>query len=124
MPALVIDFASELALNQAIEVFKREILQPFSKKLVLLFPYAMWCGPCRVILNEVLPLVEKEANDNVVICRMELDAGIVGNDAIASLHYRIRAIPALLFIKNGEVVNHIAGAVGLGIIQKDIEKYQ
>ncbi|MDD5489354.1 MAG: thioredoxin family protein [Candidatus Moranbacteria bacterium] len=124
MPAKVIDFADASFPERAIEVFKNEILVPFQEKLVILFPYALWCGPCRQMLDNVLPLVVEEANENVILCRMQIDAGVIGNDAIVSLIYKVRAIPSLLFFKRQEIINWITGGVSVNTIMKDINKYQ
>jgi len=66
--------------------------------------WAQWCGPCRI----VGPIVEELAQtygDKAVIGKLDVDS----NRETATT-YGIQAIPTLLLIKGGEVVDKIVGA--------------
>ena len=72
---------------------------------VLVDFWAEWCGPCRM----VGPIVEEVSNDfagKAVVAKCDVDSAT----EIAA-KYGIRNIPTLLFIKNGEVVDKLVGAV-------------
>lgn len=76
-----------------------------SDKPVVLDFWAVWCGPCRMIA----PIIEEMANeygDKAVIGKVDVDS----NNEIA-MKYGIRNIPTIIFLKNGEVVEKIVGAV-------------
>ncbi|MBR7182423.1 MAG: thioredoxin [Alistipes sp.] len=91
-----------------------EALIADSKPLVIDF-WAEWCGPCRTIA----PLVEEFAEtyaDKVNIGKCDVDSS---DDVVAV--YRVRNIPTLVFIKNGEVVDKHVGAISRNDLQAKIE---
>lgn len=81
-----------------------ELVLGTDKPVVLDF-WAVWCGPCRMIA----PIIEEmhhEYGDKAVIGKVDVD-----NNNEISMKYGIRNIPTVLFIKNGEVVDKVVGAV-------------
>ena len=65
--------------------------------------WAEWCGPCKMIA----PLLDEIARENagaVKIAKVNVDE----NQSL-SLKYNIRAIPALLFFKNGQLRDQVIG---------------
>ena len=82
--------------------WKSEVLE--ASEPVMVDFWAPWCGPCRVLS----PTIEKLAGEyqgKVRIGKVNLDE----HQALAS-KYRVTAIPTLLMIKNGEVVEQMVGA--------------
>ena len=81
-----------------------ELVMNSGKPVVLDF-WAVWCGPCRMIA----PLIEEmhnEYGDKAIIGKVDVDS----NNEIA-VKFGIRNIPTVLFLKNGEVVDKVVGAV-------------
>jgi thioredoxin 1 len=74
-----------------------------SDKTVLLDFYADWCGPCRM----VSPLVDEIAEENpqYLVGKVNVD-----NENELALKFGISSIPALVVIKNGQVINRAVGA--------------
>lgn len=68
--------------------------------------WAPWCGPCKAIGPMINELAGEYAG-KVKIVKMNVD-----ENPETPGKYGIRAIPTLIFFKNGEVADQITGAVG------------
>jgi thioredoxin 1 len=66
--------------------------------------WAPWCGPCRMIAPVVEELAE-EYEGRAIIAKVNTD-----EQQELAVKYGIRSIPAILFFKNGEVVDQVVGA--------------
>lgn len=72
---------------------------------VLIDFWAEWCGPCRMI-GPVVEQISQEYEGKVTVLKCDVDE----NPDISS-KFAIRNIPTLLFLKNGEQVDKLVGAV-------------
>ena len=83
--------------------FEGEVVQrSFSTPVVVDF-WAEWCGPCKMIAP-LLDEVAREKEGAVKIAKVNVD-----ESQSLSLKYNIRAIPALLFFKNGQLRDQVIG---------------
>ncbi len=95
--------------------FQTEVLG--SDKLTVVDFWAEWCGPCRAI-GPVIEELGKEYAGKVNVGKVNVD-----HNSEVSINYGITSIPAILFFKNGEVVDKLVGAQPKGNFVKKIEQH-
>lgn len=83
--------------------------------LVVVDFWAIWCGPCRMLG----PIMEDLAKDNSDIAIKKLNVDANPNN---TLKYGIRSIPAILFFKDGKVIDKIVGATSKAVLQGKIDE--
>lgn len=67
--------------------------------------WAAWCGPCKMI-GPVLDQLAVEYAGRAKVAKLDVDT----NNRTAQ-RFDIRSIPAVLFFKNGKLVDRVIGAV-------------
>jgi thioredoxin 1 len=81
--------------------FEKEVTQ--SDRTVLVDFWAPWCGPCKMIAP-LLDEIATEKASSVKVAKVNVDE----NQSL-SVKYNVRAIPALLFFKNGQLRDQVVG---------------
>jgi thioredoxin 1 len=89
------------AINLDESNFEREVTR--SDKPVLVDFWAEWCGPCKLIAP-LLDEIAREKADAIKVGKVNVDE----NQSLSS-KYNIRAIPSLLFFKNGQLRDQVTG---------------
>lgn len=92
--------------------FQTDVLD--SDKLTIVDFWAEWCGPCRAI-GPVIEEISKEYQGRVNVGKVNVD-----NNPDVSVKFGITSIPAILFIKGGQVVDKQIGAVPKSVLDKKI----
>jgi thioredoxin 1 len=78
--------------------------------------WATWCGPCRMIA----PIVEQLADEylgQVTVAKLDVDS----NPRTAA-QYNVRSIPTILFLRDGQVVDQVVGAVPRPALENKIKQ--
>jgi thioredoxin 1 len=81
--------------------FDQEVTK--SAEPVLVDFWAEWCGPCKMI-SPLLDEIAREKAGSIKVAKVNVDE----NQSL-SMRYNVRAIPALLFFKNGNLVDQVVG---------------
>ena len=79
--------------------------------------WAPWCGPCRIV-GPIVDALAKEYSGKVVFGKLNTDEnpGVSGR-------FGIMAIPTMLVLKQGKLVDQIVGAVPKAKIEAVLKKY-
>jgi thioredoxin 1 len=105
----------KMALEFTDAAFKADVLD--NDKLTVVDFWAEWCGPCRAI-GPIIEDLSKEYAGKVQVGKLNVD-----HNPEVSINYGITSIPAILFFKNGQMVDKLVGAQPKGNFVKKIEQH-
>lgn len=83
--------------------FETEVIQ--SERPVLVYFWAPWCGPCR-LMSPAINWAADEFGDRLKIVKMEVDPN---PNSVARCS--VEGVPALVLFRNGESVEAVEGAM-------------
>ena len=95
--------------------FQQTVIE--SDKLSVIDFWAEWCGPCRAI-GPVIEELAVQYEGKVNIGKVNVDV-----NPTLSTNFGITSIPAILFVKGGQVVDKQIGAVPKAVLDKKIQSH-
>ena len=91
--------------KEALETFRRNVVEPSMTGLVIVDFWAEWCGPCK----QLTPVLEKVAADyaakGVKLVKINVD-----EDKIVAAQFRVQSIPTVYAIFQGQLVADLTPA--------------
>ncbi|MBU0554899.1 MAG: tetratricopeptide repeat protein [Alphaproteobacteria bacterium] len=91
--------------KQAVEDFRRNVVDPSQTKLVLVDFWAEWCGPCKQLSPIIEKIAAEYADRGVLLVKINVDE----NRFIAS-QFRVQSIPTVYAVFQGQPVADLTQA--------------
>ena len=88
-----------------------ESLKNGQQPLVVDF-WATWCGPCRMI-SPIISELANEYDGKITVGKCDVEE----NEDMAA-DFGIRNIPTIIFMKDGEIVDKVVGAVSKATLEE------
>lgn len=106
-------------MSKAIEIADKEFETEVVKadRPVLVYFWASWCGPCRLV-SPAIDWVADNYSDRLKVVKMEVDP----NPATVKL-YKVEGVPALRLIRGTEVLATSEGAMSKQKITDMVDTY-
>ncbi|XP_075164737.1 thioredoxin C-1 [Haematobia irritans] len=104
------------------EIFKVQSLEDFetkvkkSDKVVIVDFFATWCNPCKMLTPRLESIVGEKAGA-VKLAKVDID-----EHSELALDYDVAAVPVLMAMKGGKVVNRMVGLQNTDKLRAWIEK--
>ena len=91
--------------KEAVENFRRDVVEPSMTRLVMIDFWAEWCGPCKALGPTLEKVATAYADKGVVLAKIDTDK----NPFIAA-QFQIKSIPTVYAMFGGQLVADLTSA--------------
>ena len=91
--------------KEAVDGFRRDVVEPSMTALVVIDFWAEWCGPCKQLTPVLEKVTEEYAAKGVKLAKVDVDA----NQFIAA-QFQVRSIPTVYAMFQGQLVADLSSA--------------
>jgi thioredoxin 1 len=78
--------------------------------------WAPWCAPCKILAPTINELAN-EFGERINICKINVD-----ENRVTSTNMKIRSIPTVIIMQNGQIVGHFVGVKPKYVYAKAIKE--
>jgi putative thioredoxin len=91
--------------KEAVDAFRRDIVEPSMTSLIIIDFWAEWCGPCKALGPVLEKVAEDYAGKGVKLAKIDVDK----NQFIAA-QFQVRSIPTVYAMFQGQLVADLTSA--------------
>jgi putative thioredoxin len=91
--------------KEAVDAFRRDVVEPSMTSLVVIDFWAEWCGPCKALTPVLEKVTADYASKGVTLAKVDVDA----NQFIAA-QFQVRSIPTVYAMFQGQLVADLTTA--------------
>ncbi len=85
--------------REAIDAFKRDVIEPSMDALVILDFWAEWCGPCKALTPTLEKVAQTYAGKGVKLVKVNVD-----EQKLIAAQFRVQSIPTVYAVFQGQLV--------------------
>jgi putative thioredoxin len=91
--------------REAIEAFKRDVIEPSMESLIVLDFWAEWCGPCKALGPTLEKVTAEYAGKGVKLVKINVD-----EQKMIAAQFRVQSIPTVYALFQGQLVADLTPA--------------
>ncbi len=91
--------------QKAVDRFRKDVVDPSMKNLVILDFWAEWCGPCKALAPVLEKVVADYADKGVLLAKLDVD-----KEQFIASQFQVQSIPSVYAIFQGQPVADLTSA--------------